>query len=115
MDRAALAIRTVLRAGDAVPAPRAVFVNPGRGSVVDEAALAAALTDGRLAGAILDVFQTEPLPPDHILWRTPNTIITSHPAALSNPGDIAPIFIENYRRLVAGQPLQYRVDFEAGY
>jgi phosphoglycerate dehydrogenase-like enzyme len=95
--------------------PRAVFINPGRGSVVDEAALAAALSEGRLAGAVLDVFQTEPLPPDHILWRTPNTIITSHTAALSNPGDIAPIFIENYRRLVAGQPLSYCVDFEAGY
>jgi phosphoglycerate dehydrogenase-like enzyme len=95
--------------------PRAVFINPGRGSVVDEAALVRALTDGRLAGAVLDVFQTEPLPVDHALWRTPNTIITSHTAALSFPVDIAPIFIENYRRLVAGQPLRYVVDFEAGY
>jgi phosphoglycerate dehydrogenase-like enzyme len=95
--------------------PRAVFVNPGRGSVVDEAALAAALTEGRLAGAVLDVFQTEPLPPDHMLWRTPNTIITAHTAALSHPADIAPIFIENYRRLSVGQALNYRVDFEAGY
>jgi len=95
--------------------PRAVFINPGRGSVVDEAALARALTEGRLAGAVLDVFQTEPLPADHALWRTPNTIITSHTAALSFPEDIAPIFIENYRRLLAGQPLNYRVDFDAGY
>jgi phosphoglycerate dehydrogenase-like enzyme len=94
---------------------RAVFINPGRGSVVDEAALARALTEGRLAGAVLDVFQTEPLPEDHPLWRTPNTIITSHTAALSFPEDIAPIFIENYRRLIAGQPLNYRVDFERGY
>jgi phosphoglycerate dehydrogenase-like enzyme len=95
--------------------PRAVFLNPGRGSVVDEAALVRALTDGRLAGAVLDVFQTEPLPTDHPLWRTPNTIITSHTAALSFPEDIAPIFVENYARLLAGQPLKYRVDFEAGY
>ncbi len=94
---------------------RAVFLNPGRGSVVDEAALVQALTEGRLAGAVLDVFQTEPLPADHALWRTPNTIITSHTAALSFPEDIAPIFIENYRRLQAGQPLNYRVDFDAGY
>jgi phosphoglycerate dehydrogenase-like enzyme len=95
--------------------PRAVFLNPGRGSVVDEAALARALGEGRLAGAVLDVFQTEPLPADHVLWRTPNTIITSHTAALSFPEDIAPIFIENYRRWVSGQALNYRVDFMRGY
>jgi phosphoglycerate dehydrogenase-like enzyme len=95
--------------------PRAVFVNPGRGSVVDEAALADALQSGRLAGAVLDVFQQEPLPPDHVFWRTPNVLITSHTAAISFPKDIAPVFIDNYRRLVAGEPLKYRVDFEAGY
>jgi len=95
--------------------PRAVFVNPGRGSVVDEAALADALQSGRLAGAVLDVFQQEPLPPDHVLWRTPNVLITSHTAALSVPADIAPVFIDNYRRLVSGQSLRYRVDFETGY
>jgi phosphoglycerate dehydrogenase-like enzyme len=95
--------------------PRAVFVNPGRGNVVDEPALADALQSGRLAGAVLDVFQQEPLPPDHVFWRTPNVLITSHTAALSVPKDIAPVFIENYRRLIAGEPLRYRVDFEAGY
>jgi phosphoglycerate dehydrogenase-like enzyme len=95
--------------------PRAVFVNPGRGSVVDEAALADALQSGRMAGAVLDVFQQEPLPPDHVFWRTPNVVITSHTAAISFPKDIAPVFIDNYRRLVAGEPLKYRVDFEAGY
>jgi phosphoglycerate dehydrogenase-like enzyme len=95
--------------------PRAVFVNPGRGSVVDESALAEALRSARLGGAVLDVFQAEPLPSDHPLWRTPNTIITSHTAALSAPADIAPVFVDNYRRLLAGQPLRYRVDFEAGY
>ena len=98
----------------ALPA-RAVFVNPGRGNVVDEAALADALQSGRLAGAVLDVFQQEPLPPDHVFWRTPNVLITSHTAALSVPADIAPVFIDNYRRLLAGQPLRYQVDFEAGY
>jgi len=98
----------------ALPA-RAVFVNPGRGNVVDEAALAEALQSGRLAGAVLDVFQQEPLPPDHVFWRTPNVLITSHTAALSVPADIAPVFIDNYRRLVAGEPLKYRVDFDAGY
>jgi phosphoglycerate dehydrogenase-like enzyme len=95
--------------------PRAVFVNPGRGGVVDEPALAAALRDGRLAGAVLDVFQQEPLPADHVFWRTPNLLITSHTAALSFPVDIAPVFIDNYRRLLRGEPLKHRVDFEEGY
>jgi len=93
----------------------AVFVNPGRGSTVDEAALAEALKAGVLAGAVLDVFQEEPLPPDHVFWRTPNLLITSHTAALSFPDDIAPVFIDNYRRLLGGQPLRYRVDFDRGY
>ena len=95
--------------------PRAVFVNPGRGAAVDESALADALQSRRLACAVLDVFQQEPLPPDHVLWRTPNVLITSHTAALSAPEDIAPVFIDNYRRFAAGQPLRHRVDFEAGY
>jgi phosphoglycerate dehydrogenase-like enzyme len=95
--------------------PHAVFVNPGRGGVVDEPALATALADGRLAGAVLDVFQEEPLPRDHVFWRTPSLLITSHTAALSVPADIAPVFIENYRRLLRGEPLQYRVSFELGY
>jgi phosphoglycerate dehydrogenase-like enzyme len=94
---------------------RAVFVNPGRGGVVDETALASALQERRLGGAVLDVFQQEPLPPDHVFWRTPNLLITSHTAALSFPEDIAPVFIENYRRLLRGEPLQHRVDFELGY
>jgi phosphoglycerate dehydrogenase-like enzyme len=95
--------------------PRAVFINPGRGSIVDEPALAAALTDGRLAAAVLDVFQQEPLPPGHVFWRTPNLLITSHTAALSVPEDIAPVFIENYRRLLGGEPLLYQIDFDLGY
>jgi phosphoglycerate dehydrogenase-like enzyme len=95
--------------------PRAVFINPGRGGVVDEAALAAALEQGRLAGAVLDVFQQEPLPPEHVFWRTRNLIITSHTAALSVPEDIAPLFIDNYRRLLRGEPLKYQVNFELGY
>ena len=94
---------------------RAVFINPGRGSVVDEAALAEALGTGRLAAAVLDVFVQEPLPPGHAFWRTPNTFITSHTAALSDPTDIAPVFVENYRRWIREEPLRYRVDFEAGY
>ncbi len=95
--------------------PTAVFVNPGRGGVVDETALMAALRDGRLAGAVLDVFQTEPLPPEHPLWGTPNVLITSHTAALNVPADIVEVFVANYRRWVGGETLKYTVDFEKGY
>jgi phosphoglycerate dehydrogenase-like enzyme len=95
--------------------PHAVFVNPGRGSIVDEAALAVALRSGRLAAAVLDVFEEEPLPPGHIFWQTPNIVITSHTAALSVPEDIAVVFVQNYRRFITGERLQYQVDFEAGY
>jgi phosphoglycerate dehydrogenase-like enzyme len=95
--------------------PHAVLVNPGRGSIVDEPALASALGAGRLALAVLDVFQQEPLPPDHVFWRLPNVIITSHTAAISFPEDIAPLFIDNYRRLLRGEPLRHQVDFERGY
>jgi phosphoglycerate dehydrogenase-like enzyme len=110
------ATRHLVDAGLLAALPRrAVFVNPGRGTSVDEAALSDALQHGRLAGAVLDVFQQEPLPPEHVFWRTPNVIITSHTAALSFPPDIAPVFIENYRRWVAREPLRYQVDFERGY
>ena len=95
--------------------PRAVVINPGRGSSVDESALAEALRTGRIAAAVLDVFEREPLPPDHVFWTLPGVIITSHTAALSVPADIAPIFIDNYRRLLAGAPLRYRVNFDEGY
>ena len=99
---------------DALP-PKAVFVNVGRGSAVDEFALIEALRTGRIAGAVLDVFQEEPLPPGHILWRMPNVRITSHTAAPSVPEDIVRIFLENYRRLLQGEALHCQVDFERGY
>lgn len=93
----------------------AVLINVGRGSTVDESALAEALRAGRLAGAVLDVFQQEPLPPDHVFWRTPGLLITSHTAAPSFPADITTLFLENYQRLLRGEPLRYQVDFTLGY
>ena len=95
--------------------PRAVLVNVGRGRTVDEAALAAALTAGRVGGAVLDVFSEEPLPASSPFWSTPNTYITSHTSAPSCPADIVGVFVENYRRFHGGQPLLYRVEFERGY
>jgi len=91
------------------------FINVGRGNLVDEEALVAALTDGELGGAVLDVFNQEPLPEDSPLWDTPGLSITAHVAAHSWPADIAAIFIDNYHRFVAGGNLQYLVDFERGY
>lgn len=93
----------------------ALFINVGRGSAVDESALVEALTQNKIAGAVLDVFQQEPLPKDHPFWETPNLTITFHTAAPSLPEDIAGIFIENYRLYIEGKPLKYRVDFEKGY
>ncbi|MGE5251066.1 MAG: D-2-hydroxyacid dehydrogenase [Bacteroidota bacterium] len=95
--------------------PHALLVNAGRGATLDEAALAQALSDGRIAAAVLDVFEQEPLPADHVFWRTPNLFITSHTAAPSFPSDIAEVFVENYMRYLNAEQLKYRVDFERGY
>jgi phosphoglycerate dehydrogenase-like enzyme len=95
--------------------PTALFVNVGRGSAVDEPALIKALETGRLAGAVLDVFEQEPLPAEHPFWQTQNLFITSHTSAPSFPEQIAAVFVENYRRFTAGQPLKYQVNFEKGY
>lgn len=94
---------------------RAWLINIGRGSTVDEAALEEALNQGNLAGAVLDVFVDEPLPPSHPLWSTPNTIITSHTAARNYPPDIAAIFIDNYQRYIESQKLKYQVDYDLQY
>ena len=93
----------------------AVFVNVGRGNSVDEAALVKALTDGKLAAAVLDVFEKEPVPPDHPFWDTPNLYMTYHTSAISYPEDITRVFIENYNLFIENKPLKYVVDFERGY
>lgn len=95
--------------------PHAVFINVGRGSTVDESALVSALSTGQIAGAVLDVFENEPLPQDHNFWKTPNLFITSHTAAPSLPGDLVMLFIENYHRYNNNLQLHHLVDFERGY
>lgn len=95
--------------------PHALFINVGRGSAVDESALLNALNQNRIAGAILDVFEQEPLPKHHPFWDTPNLTMTFHTSAPSLPEDLAEVFIENYRLYVEGKPLKYQVDFEKGY
>lgn len=98
----------------ALPA-HAVVVNAGRGDTMDEEALVAALTSHRLAAAVLDVFSEEPLPPDHVFWRTPGVSITCHTAAPSLPSDMVRVFADNYRRFERGEELRYRVEFGRGY
>ncbi len=85
----------------------AILVNVGRGAVIDEGALVAALEDGRLGGAALDVFETEPLPPQSPLWRLPNVIISPHTAGLSRRENerIVALFAENLRRYLRGDEL----------
>jgi phosphoglycerate dehydrogenase-like enzyme len=95
--------------------PSAVLINVGRGNTVAERDLVKALQSGTLRGAILDVFEHEPLPRDHPLWGLPNATITPHNAAVSFPEDIVPIFMENYRRFRNGQSLRYLIDIAKGY
>lgn len=95
--------------------PTAWLVNIARGAVVNEAALLEALEQRRIAGAILDVFATEPLPPHHPLWRMDNVVITPHIAGPSTPEEIAPVFNDNLARYLAGRPLRHVVDRKRGY
>ncbi len=87
--------------------PSAVFVNVGRGDLVDEPALIDALASGRLGGAGLDVFVTEPLPDDSPLWDLPNVIITPHSSATTAATfeGAAEMFLANLARYVCGEPL----------
>ncbi len=95
--------------------PHALVINVGRGSAVDESALIEALHQNKIAGAVLDVFEKEPLPKDHPFWTTPNLLMTFHTSAPSLPEDITKLFIENYKLFNEGKPLKYQVDFEKGY
>ncbi len=85
----------------------AVLINIARGSVVDQSALIAALESGHLAGAALDVFDPEPLPPDNPLWRMPNVIISPHSASTADTENskIVDLFCTNLKRYLAGEPL----------
>jgi phosphoglycerate dehydrogenase-like enzyme len=89
-----------------------IFVNVGRGGVVDEPALVEALRERRIAGAVLDVFASEPLPDSSPLWTLPNVLVTPHAAALSARENerIVELFVDNLRRYLDGRPLRNVVE-----
>ncbi|MBA3517795.1 MAG: D-2-hydroxyacid dehydrogenase [Rhizobiales bacterium] len=97
--------------------PGAVLIDVSRGGVVDEQALLAALDSGKLKGAALDVFTTEPLPKDHPLWAYENVMVTPHCASVYDGWDVKSVrmFAENLARYRRGEPLHNVVSPERGY
>lgn len=97
--------------------PTGIIVNIARGGIIDEPALIECLTEGRIAGAGLDVTKVEPLPEDDPLWDTPRLVITPHIAGWSNDRSrsVVRFFCDNLRRYKAGEPLRNLVDQQQGY
>ena len=95
--------------------PGAFVINPGRGPLIDDDALLAALDTGQVAQATLDVFRQEPLPREHPYWAHPNVTVTPHIAATTRPVTASAVVAENIRRGEAGEPFLHLVDRSRGY
>jgi len=93
----------------------AILINIGRGSAVNEEDIMNAVKKKKIAKAVLDVFNEEPLSRDSPLWDTKNIYITPHVSGYIRSNKIFEIFAENYKRFVKGKELLYKVDFEKGY
>ena len=93
----------------------AMILNPGRGPLIDDAALLAALDAGQIGHATLDVFRTEPLPQDHRFWTHPGVTVTPHIAADTRATGAVRVLVENIRRGEAGEPFLHLVDRTLGY
>lgn len=95
-----------------------IVVNVARGAMLDQDALAERLIDGRIRGAVLDVFREEPLPPESPLWGLRQVLLTPHVSPVS-PGRYWPrqldLFLDNWSRYLKGEPLRNVVDKRAGY
>jgi glyoxylate/hydroxypyruvate reductase A len=91
------------------------LINISRGKIVDEHFMMTMIQEKKLAGAALDVFDEEPLPPDNPLWKIPTVVITPHIAGVSQPEGICPEFYENYQRFIKGKPLHFAVNRAQGY
>jgi phosphoglycerate dehydrogenase-like enzyme len=97
--------------------PDAIVTNIGRGPVIDETALLAALESGRLGGAVLDVFDTEPLPADSRFWTLPNVLVSPHSASTASNENarLVQLFTDNLRRFLDGRPLLNPFHADRGY
>jgi glyoxylate/hydroxypyruvate reductase A len=96
--------------------PKDAFViNLARGPLIVDRDLLAALDSGHLGGAVLDVFETEPLPAEHPYWRHPKVQITPHVAAISDVRSVVHVIADNIRGFRAGKPVRNLVDATAGY
>lgn len=110
------ATQNILNADSIALMPRGAFViNPGRGQLIDDSALLAALGSGQIAHATLDVFRIEPLPNDHPYWAHSSVTVTPHIAAETRPETCAEVIAENIRRSEAREPLLHLVDRNLGY
>lgn len=93
----------------------AKIINPGRGSLIEDATLLAALDTGKIAAATLDVFTIEPLPASHPYWRHPGVTVTPHIASATRAETASETIAENIRRGEVGEPFLHLVDRAAGY
>ncbi|WBU51804.1 glyoxylate/hydroxypyruvate reductase A [Paracoccus sp. SCSIO 75233] len=91
------------------------IINPGRGTLIDDDALLASLDRGHISHAVLDVFRTEPLPPDHPYWAHPQVTVTPHIASDTRPETASLVVAENLRRVMRGESALYLVDRGKGY
>jgi phosphoglycerate dehydrogenase-like enzyme len=97
--------------------PAAVFINVGRGPVVDEAALIRVLQAGKIRGAALDVFEVEPLPEASPLWKLENVLLSPHCADHTSTWleEAMQFFVDNFERFAEGRQLENVTDKRAGY
>lgn len=95
--------------------PGIKILNAGRGGIIDDTALLAALDSGHVTAAMLDVFKTEPLPDDHPYWTHPGVIITPHTAAITRPMSAVSYVVEGIEKSLRGEPLDAVLDIQLGY
>ena len=110
------ATENILNSETLAQMPKGAFViNPGRGPLIDDAALLTALETGQVAHATLDVFRVEPLPSDHPFWMHPKVTVTPHLAAETRAVTASQAIVENIRRGEAGEDFLHLVDRAKGY